>query len=81
MNLMKEDAVPEDTAFLLLCQVHVLSHQVLGKLNQAIEAEGNQTENQNGTDDEIKLEYLTAIYDQISQPPSGGQKFANNDTD
>ena len=47
-------------------------------LNQFIKHHGNDTENDNGSNDHIELEYLRAVDDQIAEAPSRGQKFADD---
>ena len=48
-------------------------------LDGFIESQCNDTKHNNACDHHIQLEYLGAVDDQISQSPSCGKKFSDND--
>ena len=53
---------------------------MLQKLNELIQSHGNDTEDQDRSDDHIQLKYLSSIDDQISEPLPGSQEFPYDHT-
>ena len=65
-----------------LCAVlHFFLITVLCKLQQLIKPHRNDTQKQDGCNEHIQLQYLASVDDQIAEPASGSEKFADNDAD
>lgn len=53
---------------------------MLNTLNPLVKTHGNHAQDQDAGDYQVKLEYLAAINNQVTQAPSGSQKFPDDDS-